>query len=67
MTYQEMQNAEEYLKENGWRFSADPNSWTGGYWWHDCYGFVTNQGGFFSRFAEATQAALRTMQFITAS
>lgn len=67
MTYQEMTEAEETLREAGWTFSADPNSWTGGYWWHEDHGFVTNQGGFFSRFSEATQAAMRTMDFITSS
>ncbi|MCA9909205.1 MAG: hypothetical protein KC519_11195 [Anaerolineae bacterium] len=62
MTYQQIEQAAEELTEAGWTFSPDATTWTGGFWWHEELGFVTNQGGPFKRYAEATEAAITMIE-----
>ena len=64
MTATEISQAAEELTETGWHFSPDATTWTGGFWWHEDMGFVTNQGGNFSNYTEATAAVVRMLESI---
>ena len=59
MTAQEIIAKENELIENGWTWAADGSTWSGGFFWHEAQGFVTNQGGAFDRISEAVEAVVR--------
>jgi len=59
MTSQEIIVKEQELIEEGVTWAADPSTWSGGFFWHETQGFVTNQGGSFRWIGEAIDAVVR--------
>jgi len=59
MTAKEITAKIEEIEEQGWQFAADPSTWSGGFFWHETQGYVTNQGGSYSRISEAVEAVVR--------
>jgi len=59
MTSQEIIAKEQELIKEGWNWAADPSTWSGGFFWHEIQGFVTNQGGSFHWIGEAIEAVVR--------
>ena len=59
MTAKEITAKIEEIEEQGWQFAADGNTWSGGFFWHETQGYVTNQGGSFDRISEAVEAVVR--------
>lgn len=59
MTPHEIISKEQELIDAGWHWAADPTTWSGGFFWHEEQGYVTNGGGSFSWIGEAVAAVVR--------
>lgn len=66
MRPQEIIAKENELLEAGWHWAPDPGTWSGGFFWHESQGYVTNGGGPFEWIGDAVSAVVRFEQAMQA-